>query len=176
MTANEFSDGFLAYEAGPVLEPNEVAAKLGVLSDWSGGFLAFSAGVSLDGSGNAQPGEAVLDEKLKRRDIATLLGHKVENIPGVQGYLMELNLWRKPADGIAEEVCVEREDGGFFYQQWTLRGNKETVSSSQEMPCYFRKAETFPRGNSIFKKSLSSVEVIVPRDRLHFFLTTGGKP
>jgi hypothetical protein len=153
MLENDFIDGYLVYEVCTEPVPRFE------LSEWSDGYLAFS---------NA---ERRLSE-LKSVGAAPLLAGRVLGIDGVEGYLMEVNIWRC-RDGVYEELSVEREDRGFYVQRWRL----ETREPAGKSPnCYFRPAPTKPRKNSgLFSEDdLRSVEVVCPETRLQFFITCGG--
>ena len=79
-------------------------------SGWDDGYIVFSKG------------EKLLKDILcdiKDKNPAEIFEDKVKGINGVQGYLMEVDLWRHK-DGVYEEISVEREDRGFLVQQWKL--------------------------------------------------------
>lgn len=159
----EFMDGFIKYDV-LVLDTPELQKEhldnIG-LSDWADGYLAFS---------NT---EKRLSD-LKTHNLPDLFS---KGLSGVEGYLMEVDLW-KNKNGIYEEVSIEREDDYLLLQMWTLD------ATSQMKNCYYRKVETIPRGSTLqptrslqptFKdKDLNSLEVVFPEKRLHFFISAGG--
>jgi len=157
-----FQDGQLLYETATLVSPSDLSEDRGLQSEWNDGYAAFSRGeVRLTGVPNIK--------------VPDLSNEKVSGVNGVEGYLMELNLWRHDGEGIFEEIIIEREDGGYFCQYWKLN----TKSTTRETNCYYRQAETFPRKTIGGRKPLfadnemRSLECIVPEHRLHFFITTG---
>ncbi len=133
------------------------------LSTWGDGYLAFSNK------------ELRLTDLPGDSDINTLLKDKITNINGIEGYLMEINLWGKNNEAY-EEISIEREDSGFLYQRWKLHTE---LKENHEPNCYYRKVDTLPRkpiagAERLFNSNeLKSIEVIVSSGRLHFFITTG---
>jgi len=165
MSSSEFQDGFITYESG-IRKPGDfgtIAAQ-----EWDNGYLAFSNREIRWRERNGHP-------------LIDLFEGKADGkIQDVKGYLMEVGLWRSENDRMFEEVCIEREDRGLFFQRWILI----TAGFKLEKPtdyCYYRKAQTMAGGwhskkHRIFEnKDLKSIEVVVPKTRLHFFITTGGK-
>lgn len=147
--AEDFKEGFVTYTVTYEL-PSDFS-----FNGWDDGYAAFSMG------------EKRMKD-IKERDFLELVQDRVTGINGVEGYLMEVDLWRSNSDRSYEEISIEREDKGFLVHQWKLETN--TTNNSN---CYWRFAETQPRGNSILnKESLKSIEVIVDEHRLHFFITT----
>lgn len=149
----EFYEGFIKYQVKFEIE-DEIE-----LRDWDDGYIAFSNG------------EKRLKELLSMFSISTiseLLQLKFNPVDGIEGYVVEVDLWRS-RNNVYEEISIEREDRGFLLQHWIL-SQKELENSK---PCYLREVETLPRKNSLFKR-LSSIEVIIPEFRLHFFITKEG--
>jgi hypothetical protein len=107
--------------------------------------------------------------------LSGLLQGRISNQPNLEGFLMEVGLWRN--DGACyEELSLEREGDDFFVQHW--RFWLTTGGQQDGQPCYYREAATFVRGNlhKLFpENAISTYEVIVPEDRLRFYLTKGGK-
>lgn len=151
MANNKFEKGFVSYTV-----TSKVPDNLS-FNSWADGYIAFSKG------------EMRLNE-IKYRDFSELIKNRITGISGVDGYVMEINLWKSNGDGSYEEISIEREDKGFFIQSWKLSKNE----IDDGIMCYYREVNTQPRGNSIFKE-LKAIEVIVPEYRLHFFITKGGK-
>jgi hypothetical protein len=153
MPEHEFEDGHLTYEIATEAMPAFD------LSEWDDGYLAFS---------NA---ERRLSE-LKDLPVSRLLGGKAQGIDGVEGYLMEVGLWRS-RDEVFEELSVEREDRGYFAQRWRL---ETRPTDGKTANCHFRRATTQPRakGKLFSGSDLRSMEVVCPATRLHFFITCGG--
>jgi len=150
---NAFSDGFIEYHTS--LKPLSDARSLLQSGDWKDGYAAFS---------NA---EIALD-KISAAQISDAMEGRVQGIQGVEGYLVETDLWWHTNEYF-EEISIEREDNGFYCQHWKLHQKPENAN------CYYRSVETLPRNNStVFKDTpLQSVEVIWPERRLHFFITIG---
>lgn len=152
-----FNDGCIEYS---------VTSKIPVgffLEGWDDGYVAFS---------NKEFRLEEIKKKLDGKSLSAIENINVKGvIEGAEGFLMEIGLWRKSDDGSYAEISIEREDVGFLVQEWKL----SKVKSDRSMLCYYREVETKPRGNSIFKdSSIKSIEVIVPENRLHFFLTVKG--
>jgi len=154
---DDFKSGGLVYEAD---FQDPAPAELD-LSQWRDGYVAFSRG------------EKRISE-LGGVDVESLLSKGSENIPGAQGIVIEIGLWRND-NGVFEEVSIEREDGGFFRQYWRL----SEEADGEEADCYFRHAGTRARKGinrpGLFgdEGDLNAVEVIVPKKRLHFYITRG---
>lgn len=154
MEKTQFEKGVLAYEASitAVDEVRKISLK-----GWDDGYLAFSN----------------TERRLREVDIelGSLLDGNFEGLLAVEGYLMEIGLWRR-LENIYEEVSVEREDAGFFRQWWKL---EKLSNGDKRGNCFYREVNTLPRPNSIFKETgLRSLEVIVQDCRLHFFMTVAG--
>lgn len=151
---NSWEEGYIEYKVDTI-KSQDVNI---IFDDWHDGYVAFSMG------------EKRLKD-IKDKDFAELIKGRVNDISGVEGYLMEVDLWRKNTDGSYEEIYIEREDRGFFLQQWKLSKNRFDGSK----PCYYHDADTQPRSNlKLFgKNELKSIEVIEPEHRLHFFITCG---
>ncbi len=152
-----FEKGFIEYKVSrePAIDQDLTC------QDWDDGYLAFSKG----------------EKRLENIDLAKLndfQNQKVQGIGSVEGYLMEIDLWRS-RNGIYEEIAIERDDTGFYCQKWELD------TENKEFNCYYRRVKTLVRkaiGNAkeIFKNDeLQSIEVVYPEKRLHFFITAGGK-
>lgn len=158
MKNNGFIDGFLVYECES--KSIENLLKDYDFAGWDDGYLAFSKGE-----------RQLQDIKDKIKDL--IKGDKqgkVAGLEGIYGYLMEIDLWRKNGD-CPEEISIERDDNGFYCQRWNLF---KKVPPEKYYDCLYRTVDTFPRRNSIFKdQPLESIEVIVPQNRFHFFITTG---
>lgn len=157
MSKRDFRNGRLEYEAGPV----DAGAVDLDLSQWEDGFLAFStAEVRLSG--------------IRDRFRKDWLEGEIDPFEAFDGYLMEIDLWRKNG-GVFEELVLEREDDGFYRQYWRL-----STDPSVEAPnCFWQEAGTRVREPidtaPLFSGGdLRSIEVIMPTHRLHFFITAGG--
>ncbi|MBF0556819.1 MAG: hypothetical protein HQK96_20080 [Nitrospirae bacterium] len=154
MSESKFNTGALEYEVGKV-SFDELNL---ILNDWDDGYLAFSKG----------------EKRLKDvigKDIAELKD-RVNGISGVEGYLMEIDLWKVWDAGIFEEVSIERENDGFLFQKWTL----QTKNNGKGARCYWRFANTKRRNDKVpfGENELKSVEVVVPDTRMHIFITYCG--
>jgi len=156
--AKEFGDGWLDYKVNTLKILKELKTAMWPESEWEDGYVAFSRGEC-----------RWCDIPEDRR--AGLWNERVSGIRGVEGYLMELNLWRSEA-GVNEEICIERQDSDFYCQYWRL-----DTKQQEETNCYYRHAETIRRDlvgrrKAIFKSDLvQTIEVIAPENRLHFFIT-----
>lgn len=156
MNNNEFRNGNAVYESGyKSIDEIEVIN----LQEWLDGYIAFSKG------------EVRLNQ-FTPSSFKGLLEIRNQTITGVEGYISEINLWRK-LDDVWEELSIEREDSGFFFQCFLI-----SEAPDNQGNCFFRKARTFRRENSIIdfsEENLESIEVIMPSNRLHFFITAGGE-
>lgn len=140
MIHEEFQPGKVMFSMEELSEPRAIEP-----SRWHDGYLAFSSE------------EFSLEEIVQRGiDIDGLL--KNAKIEGIDGYLMELDLWRSDGD-LYEELYMERTDMGWYIFTVVL----DTKAPRQEANCYWRRANT---------SALKSIEVVVPQWRLHFFITT----
>ena len=164
MSTTDFQDGYLEYRQSAAEDlPGEIMKLLA--EKWTDGFCAFS------------------NRELRLRDIGdkmadvSMFSGRVSGIPDTEGYLMELDLWRACGE-YNEELVIEREDYGFLIQHWKLHKTKtgEAVGDA----CFYRSANTIPqerkeggKGLLFEEKEITSVEVIVPEKRLHFFITAG---
>jgi len=156
MNEKAFKVGIVRYESFETSTPPEIN-----LSDWDDGFLAFS-----------KEELRLKDVKGSNYGLKRLLTTR-NPIPGQEGYLMEVDLWRA-RDGTCEEVSIEQDYGVFFTQKWILF--PELKEGIDGMRCFYRFSETMPRSLSIkhglFSESeLGTIEVIVPEKRLHFYIT-----
>ena len=160
MNTSEFQDGYLIYTC-ELKTLESVCADID-FTGWDDGYLAFS------------------NKELRMREISAgieslLQGDelgKVTTIDGVEGYLMEVDLWRGADNGF-EEISLERGDEGILCSRWKLATHKPG-EGIKYYPCRWRQVATFPRANSIFHNhELQSIEVIVPENRFHFFITKG---
>ena len=149
---NPFKDAWLDYEI--LTLDADKAASLLQPSEWDDGYLAFS---------NIEIRLKDLPAGLISQDLCT---GKIESLDGVEGYLMEADLWRRRGK-VFEEISMEREHRCFFVQQWKVR----PVSAEEECNCYFRQAKTFARtpvgsGRDLFGKGnlLPSIEVVQASD------------
>jgi len=126
---------------------------------WDNGYLAFSNR------------EILYADLPAGRLSAALLRDRVTDLEGIEGYLMEIDLWRN-CDGRLEELVAERADCGWQVQQWTLR----TDVAEDEGNCWYRPAATRPgghhHGRELFEQ-LSTIEVVWPERRLNIFLGRG---
>ncbi len=155
----EFEDGYVEYGTLNLKTFDELDNQID-LSDWDDGYLAFS---------NC---ELRLDEKIKTHNLLSLSQGNVKslNLLNAEGYLMEIDLWRQ-RDGIVEEISLEREAHGWWYQGWKL-----DTKNTAEPNCYYRSHNGMVRQGKtpIFKDGdISSIEIIAPDKRLHFFISTG---
>ncbi|MEZ4529278.1 MAG: hypothetical protein R2941_25495 [Desulfobacterales bacterium] len=166
MSKNDFSDGFVFYESG-LKTVSDIDSLIPDFSRWEDGYIAFA---NTEMRVNA----------LKKEDVSKIIyTDPVQDIPDVRGYVMEMDLWRKDANkGIWEEIALEREDRGFFWQQWKLFGNGKTDDPDFKKAdcCYWRMADTLvgkPVGKTSIFENLKSLEIVCPQHRLHFFITAG---
>ncbi|HOF05360.1 MAG TPA: hypothetical protein PK175_09085 [Syntrophales bacterium] len=153
MNIEKFNEGFLQWRA-ETMTPEAVKAQF-LEQEWDDGFLAFSNSERrLGGDGLSL--------------LGAFLNGRADRHGGPEGYLMEAGLWRSRG-AVLEEISLEREGDNFFVQHWVLQKNV----SPKESNCYWRKAETFVRGNlgEVFSGAVKTVEVIVPEHRLHLYLT-----
>ncbi len=165
MSVESFREGLIHYSV--VTADSTVKLKEHLytinLNEWTDGCVAFPRG------------EKRLADMPKDIGIEALAEDEVKSLVGIDGYLMEVDVWREKA-GVYEEIAVEREDRGWFCQKWTLRTGEFKGASEGYFPCYWRVVETMPISKGLFKnRELTSVEVVVPEERLHFFITKGGR-
>jgi hypothetical protein len=128
--------------------------------EWNDGFLVFS-------------NEEFRVANFKDKNAYDLLKGRIEGIRNVEGYLNEINLWKNDGRQF-EELVIEREDDGFYCQQWVL--NTE-AKDGKDTNCYCRRGISPVLGNKtgfFDNKSLATYEVITIANRLHFFITIGG--
>jgi hypothetical protein len=152
MVEHEYRDGSLEYFVKDRVPADGI--KDHVLGHaWDGGFAAFSRG------------EKDLDD-LDLDELVSGAGDRVATGNGIEGYLMELDLWRRREDKI-EELVLEREGDGFLLQKWTLTTNPDGKAN-----CHYRTASTRLRGRYGGRRQ-DSIEVVAPEHRLHFYITTG---
>ncbi len=155
MTTENFKPGRITWTSDHV-HADELTGKY-LNNPWVAGFAAFSN----------------YEKQLREDEIKTLSQYLVgrsDEQGGPEGYLMEAGLWRNNAT-VFEELALEREGDLFFVQYWKL---DTTDPEPDQTNCYLRPANTFPRGNiDIFKGSLATFEVIVPTERLRFYITRG---
>jgi hypothetical protein len=157
---NDFNHGFLRYETG-MKDPESLDAII-EMPRWDDGYVAFSE----------------LEKRIYDLDDTPI--SMTDRIHGL-GFVTEIDVWRH-GDGVWEELVLEREDHGYFMQHWTLFVEAETRPENTR-PCFWRRANTWARKllgtPGLFSDSqkgeprLTSLEVICPEQRLHFFLTTG---
>jgi hypothetical protein len=159
MSNEHFREGFLVYEAGPV---DEADIDLD-LAKWDDGYLAFST---------AETRLSGIRDRFKKE----WLEGEIDPFEAFDGYLMEIDLWRK-SGGVFEELVLEREDDGFKRQYWRL----STDPGNEKPNCYWQEAFTRARkpigAERIFNEEsddLRTIEVVWPKHRLHFFITAGG--
>jgi len=152
-------------------------------SDFEKGYLRFASGFaptySLD-SMNCEQGYLAFSNKETRYDkakdmnsLCSVLSGQCNGFSEYEGPLMEVNLWGKPDENSFSEVSIERQGGGFFFQQWTLLTKDPETKTQCDLDCYYRKAATHS-SRGILKGKLESYEVICPDHRLHVFITCGG--
>jgi len=151
MNTEVFQSGLLDYTATDC-DPKHVLTVVGSLREWDNGFLVFA-----NREIQLSQVDFILEQVIKDR-VNALIGA----LDGVEGYLIELNLWRH-RHGHWQEIVAEREGTGFFVQLWTL-----SKASNEAANCSFRSVQTWlARSN----KRLRALEVVCPLDRLHFFLS-----
>ncbi|HOL06556.1 MAG TPA: hypothetical protein PK864_11085 [Syntrophorhabdaceae bacterium] len=150
----DFKEGLLQYTTR-ISDFNGLREEIGDLKQWDDGFLAFS---------NAEFRIAHID--LPIDDLKERVNGKISK---AEGYLMEVDLWRKK-DGAYEELYVERDNRDFLIEKWVLLEQKDSESTGYM--CFWRDTDVVINERSIFKKEeISAVEVIVPDVRLHIFIT-----
>ncbi len=164
---NEFRPGRLEWFAGrlPAAELKEKYLE----RNWDDGFVAFS---------NA---EKRFKNFAGAKELARLLPGRIQDceipagLAGLEGFLMEAGLWCHAAGCDSyEELAFEREGEAFFVQYWSLFCGE--ADAERARPCYYREAGTFIRGNlkQTFPEPLKTFEVILPEERLRFYVTKGG--
>lgn len=163
MISPEFQDGYLVYEVKVISEPGSLPPIL--KQHWDDGYVAFSRG-------EIRWNNFLKNFSGKWTDLLT----QRHFMKGIEGYIMEIDLWRDEAGILYEELSLEREDGGFLFQLFKLHVDKATLGTDHAFECYYRycrHAYTISRAKPIFNTGeLSFVEVIVPDYRLNIFLTT----
>ena len=141
------------------VEP-EQASDRALPGEWDDGFAAFS---------NREKPLAKLEPSPER-----LFWDRRDTF-GMEGWLMEANLWRNK-DGLYEEICLEREDDGIFVQHWKLA----TGVAEEAADCLYRTVELVAgkpvqRGGDVFTDGrIRAMEIVYPKSRLHIFMTIGG--
>lgn len=164
----QFEDGSLQYRIYQKASLSELPAEILPASKWDDGYAAFSRGEKRWKDIPEAQRAGLWDLKPAKENPV---------IPGVEGYVTEINLWRRDGEGLFEEVSIERDGRRIFCQHWKLDSASDVTLENR---CFFRQAETIagkPVGrSSIFSENeLRSLECIVPEHRLHFFITTGVK-
>ncbi len=155
MDKDGFKEGFIFHRAG-ITTFDMVIEQIKDLKEWKDGYIAFS------------PKELRLKElNLPLQDLEGRVDGK---IPDIEGYLMEVGIWREDGKTV-EEIYTERNDRGFYLEQWKLM--MDGASGGYEgYPCLWRKANVMAGKGRIFQRGeLSAIEVIVPDYRLHIFLS-----
>ena len=149
----DFFEGYIKWE-NELLSADKLEQKIRETGSWQDGFAAFSNDeIRLRGD--------------KTRELAGWLTGRIETMSGIEGFLMEAGLWKNDKT-VYEELAIEREGENFFVQHWRL----DTAPESGVVNCFFRKADTFLRGNiEIFKDEQKSMEVVIPQFRLRLYLT-----
>ncbi|MCX7966015.1 MAG: hypothetical protein N2596_05265 [Syntrophorhabdaceae bacterium] len=154
MTDLDFKEGLFQYNTLKG-DFNLIKGEIKDLKEWDDGYLAFS---------NKEIRIAHVDVSLD-----SLSGRVNGIIPGIEGYLMEANLWRTK-DGIIEEMYIERDGNKFYLEKWILFKTPDTNKGG--FKCFYREADTLVNERGIFKRDhISAIEVIVPEARLDIFLT-----
>ena len=156
----DFMEGKLTYTVAR-MTPEELATV--VAGIWANGYVAFANTEKHLGDLNG----IGLD--------ARFLSERVQGVVnGAEGYVMEVDLWRKTGN-IIEEVAAEREETTYYVQHWRL----DTTPAPGSGDCWYREADTRPgshhsHGKRIFADSLKSIEVVWPLERLNFYLSAEG--
>lgn len=158
MNVDDFQTGRLIWQQANGLMPADLLKRAEFLQkSWQDGVVTFSV------------------DELRLKNIGTeklqeYLGGRSDQNGGPEGYLMELNCWRK-ADQNYEELALERQGETFSAQYLKLLTN---ASDETGMLCYYRTAQTVVRNNiEALDHELTSIEVVVPEYRLRFYLTRG---
>lgn len=180
----DFSKGFCQYISKMV---EKIPENCFSDTDWKDGYYSFSH--TEIRKREFHNNKTLHDEILNKRE--NLLYERI-SLNGEDGnpktaYLMEIGLWKNSSfdnGKIFEEISIERDDNGFFLQQWKLFTGKKldfgsgSGSESEWLECYYKTAETKQGKGAAFTlfkgNELESIEIIIPEKRLHFFLTTGG--
>lgn len=161
MCDNGFKEGNIDYKVASGVTPAALADT--VKGSWEDGFVAFANGEKRLGDISEIPLDAVFfAQKINGR-----LDQKIE------GYVAELNLWRKE-ESLMLEISAEREENTFFVQSWKL----DTAPAPGTGNCWYREAATrtgshHKDGRRIFSDELKTIEVVWPEKRLNFFITRG---
>ncbi|MCM0755098.1 hypothetical protein M7784_07530 [Desulfovibrio aminophilus] len=127
---------------------------------WNGGYAACSTE------------ETILSDEGKVKAFKEILrGGSIETsglFANPEGPLMEVGLWRED-NNLYEEISMEREDGNFIFQRWTLHTNDEHDGRL----CYWRKTNfKIQKHLNLLGNDINVIEVIIPETRMHIFLTT----
>ena len=159
MNDNGFNKGLLAYTVA-TLTAEELAAETD--GSWQDGYVAFATS------------EKRLNQ-LPSKMEAVFFSERIQGIADAEGYVTEVNLWRKNGSTI-EEIAAEREENRFYVQHWLL---DTELAETADNNCWHRVADTqagshHNKGKRIFSDSLKSIEVVWPEKRLNFFLTVEG--
>jgi hypothetical protein len=158
MSDSGFTKGQLIYTVASIT-PAELAAKTDGI--WKDGYVAFA---------NSEKRLSQLPNSMD----ADFFSQRVQAVPGAEGYVTEINLWRKNGS-VIEEIAVERDENRFYLQHWLL----ETSPKNGTGNCWYKAAKTeagshHNKGRRLFNGSLKSIEVVWPEKRLNFYLTVEG--
>lgn len=159
MKNNGFKEGKLTYTTAAEMTPEDLSTLLA--GGWADGFVAFAAS------------EKRLNDL---EDVAfdpRFLSERAQGISGAEGYVTEINLWRKNAK-VHEEVAAERQENTWYVQHWIL--STDTVGDGAT--CWYRDAQTrtgshHMGGKRLFSDRLATIEVVWPEKRLNFYITRG---
>lgn len=157
MKSEKFQDGYLEYVSSNQ-DHAFVLDKVGSLEDWENGFLVFA---------NREIKLSKTDFSLKEVINQRVTTMTAGSLTGAEGYLMEINLWRRNEEHW-EEIVAERQGTQFFVQQWQLSKSNSAKASN----CSFRPVDTW---YALSRTKCPTLEVVCSRERLHFFITVEAK-
>ncbi len=159
MKTVDFKKGYIMYENRK--ESFDTAIRRINPSEWDDGYMALSS----------------RELRKNQSEFHEILAKGKERISKKDGYIMEICLWRFTGSTIAEEISIERENNSFYLQRWKLYLTDHTGDAETDMElleCYYRKIIPIIRKKSILvspARSVHAFEVVVPKYRLHFFLS-----
>lgn len=97
----------------------------------------------------------------------SIISGKINGVEGIEGYIMEIGLWKAYED-YCEEIYIERMETRFLFQKYKLYYIKENPN------CYWREVRTCKRENiKIWEPNdlSEAIEVVIPDLRMHIFIT-----
>ena len=160
MSDKGFKEGSIDYRVASGVTPAALADT--VQGRWEDGFVAFANGEKRLGDISEIPLDAVF--------FAQKINDRLDQ--EIEGYVAELNLWRKE-ESLMLEISAEREENTFYVQSWELDTAPVPPGTGN---CWYREADTragsqHKDGRRTFTGELKTIEVVWPEKRLNFFIS-----